>query len=122
MMNSKNTITETSTSNNQDLLDLLGLGGDDVIPTSTISPAPLGILNGNDLTGLNVSSAPAPMVGMGTMGTIGGDLSITSTPALGDITIPSQPTHMVSAMSYMKTFHLFNVILAIRWSEVNSAR
>ncbi|KAL5277957.1 AP1G1 family protein [Megaselia abdita] len=91
MMNNKNTVPETSTSNNQDLLDLLGLGGGDVIPTSTITPAPLGVLNGNDLTGLNANNAPAPMLGLGTMV---GDLGITNTPALGDITISSQPTNM----------------------------
>lgn len=96
-MNNKNTssITEPSTTNNQDLLDLLGLGGGDVIPTSTITPAPLslGVLNGNDITGLNVNSAPAPM--LGGLGTIGGDLSITNAPSLGDLTISNQPTNMV---------------------------
>lgn len=104
-MNNKN--TESSTSNNQDLLDLLGLGGGDVISTSTtIAPAPLGILNGNDLTGLNVnSSAPAPMLGLGT---IGGDLSITNTPTLGDITISSQPTNMVSGITFERV--LFSII------------
>lgn len=90
-MNNKNTIAESS--NNQDLLDLLGLGGGDVIPTSTITPAPLGTLNGNDLTGLNVSSAPAPMLGLGTMGS---DLGITNTPTLGDITISNPPAISVS--------------------------
>lgn len=98
MMNNKNTIsmTEPSSTNNQDLLDLLGLGGGDVIPTTTaISPAPLGILNGNDLTGLNVNNSPAPMQILGGLGSMGNELSINNTVTLGDITNTNQPTNMV---------------------------
>lgn len=86
MMNTKNTIAETSISNNQDLLDLLGLGGNDVIPTSSISPAPL---NGNDNT-------LAPVLGMG--GAIESDHS-----SLGDLAMSNQSTNMVSGKNSLKT-------------------
>lgn len=91
MMNTKNTIAETSISYNQDLLDLLGLGGNDVIPTSSsISPAPL---NGNDST---VNNVPAPIVGLGALGS--------DQPNIGDFAISNQPVDIVSKKNLKGSF------------------